>query len=108
LASAFGALAAFGPVGALEGLDAELLAKRRLTSSTSASVSADEVVDGNDGGTPNFFTFSMWRPRLAQPFFSASTFSFFRSSLATPPCILSARMVATITARRLAGPPCGT
>ena len=32
------------------------------------------------------------------PFFSASTFSLPRSSLATPPCILSARMVATITA----------
>ena len=40
----------------------------------------------------------MWRPRLAQPFFSASTFALPSASLATPPCILSARTVATITA----------
>jgi hypothetical protein len=39
----------------------------------------------------------MWRPRLTQPFFTASTFSSPRSSLATPPFIFSARMVATIT-----------
>ena len=49
-------------------------------------------------GTPNCFTLSMWRPRLAQPFFSASTFGLPSASLATPPCIFSARTVATITA----------
>ena len=34
---------------------------------------------------------------VLQPLSRASTFSFFRSSLATPPCIFSARTVATIT-----------
>jgi hypothetical protein len=58
----------------------------------------DEAVDGDDRRTPNFFTFSIWRARLAAPFFSASMFSLPRSSLATPPCILSARMVPTMTA----------
>ena len=38
-------------------------------------------------GTPNWRTFSMWRPRLAQPFFTASTFSLPRSSFLTPPFI---------------------
>ena len=35
--------------------------------------------------------------KLINPFFNASTSSFFRSSFATPPCILSALIVATIT-----------
>ena len=48
-------------------------------------------------GTPNCFTFSMWRPRLAQPFLTASTFSVPRSSFLTPPFIFMARTVATIT-----------
>ena len=49
-------------------------------------------------GTPNDFTFSMWRPRLARPFLTASTFSLPRSSFLTPPFIFMARTVATMTA----------
>ncbi len=67
------------------------------TASISASVSEMKWLIATAIGTPNFFTFSMWRPRLARPFFSASTFSFLRSSFATPPCIFSARTVATMT-----------
>ena len=35
--------------------------------------------------------------KFTKPFFNASTFSFFKSSLATPPCIFNALIVATIT-----------
>ena len=48
-------------------------------------------------GKPNFFTFSICLSRFINPFLSASTFSFFKSSFATPPCIFKALIVATIT-----------
>ena len=50
------------------------------------------------GGTPNFLMLSICRRRFSQPLATAATFSALRSSLATPPCIFSARTVATITA----------
>ena len=44
-----------------------------------------------------FFMLSMWRTRLAAPFLTASRLGVFRSALATPPWLLSARRVATST-----------
>ena len=75
-----------------------MLSAAFITSAISASVSVMNWLIATIGGTPNFVTFSMWRLRLSQPLATAATFSFFRSSLATPPCILSARTVATMTA----------
>ena len=52
----------------------------------------------------NFCRFSKWRWRLAIPASSALRFSVLRSSFFTPPCILRARMVATITTASGANP----
>ena len=49
-------------------------------------------------GTPNRFTLRMWRRRLAAPRRTASTSGLPRLSFFTPPCILSARTVATTIA----------
>ena len=48
-------------------------------------------------GTPKPWMFSIWRLRLAQPSRTAARFSAPSASRATPPCILSARTVATST-----------
>ena len=64
---------------------------------TSLSVSLIKWFTATATGKPNFLTFSMCLSRLTSPFLSASTFSFFKSSLATPPCIFNALIVATIT-----------
>src|SRR5699024_7422999 len=55
-------------------------------------------------GVPVDLRFSIWRPRLAQPLFTASTFSSPRSPLATPPFIFIARTVATRTTQSGASP----
>ena len=48
-------------------------------------------------GSPNFLVLFMCLSKFTNPFFNASTFSFFNSSFDTPPCIFKALMVATIT-----------
>ena len=48
-------------------------------------------------GRPNFLVLFMCLSRLTNPFFNALTFSFFNSSFDTPPCILRALIVATMT-----------
>ena len=73
-------------------------ATNSLIALISASVSEWKWLIATTAGTPNCLTFSIWRPRLAQPFFTASTFSLPRSSFLTPPCIFMARTVATMTA----------
>jgi hypothetical protein len=73
------ALAALGPVLAQDRL-APMRRDKSFIASISASVSETKWLMATTTGTPNFFTFSMWRPRLAQPFFTASTFSLPRSS----------------------------
>ena len=49
------------------------------------------------GWRPNFFTFSICRSKFTIPFSKALIFSFLRFSFSTPPCILSALTVATMT-----------
>ena len=49
------------------------------------------------GVNPNFFILLMCLSKFTNPFFSASTFSFFKFSFSTPPCIFKALIVATIT-----------
>ena len=93
-----GAGRALGPVLADEGLDAELVAAVLRISSCSASVSVSKRLIATTDGTPNLRTLRTWRSRLASPLFSAVRFSLPSSSFGTPPCILSARTVATITA----------
>src|SRR5579862_888888 len=114
---ALGALAAVGPVAAEMGMHAGLAAglgddvrlglgeactpawrQASAMTSVSALVSAVKWLIATVTGTPNLRTFSMWRSRFAVPAFTASTFSRPSSFLSTPPCILSARTVATITA----------
>ena len=56
-------------------------------------------------GTPNFCTFLTWASRLTIPRLSAATSGLPRSSFLTPPCILSARTVATTTATSGLSPP---
>ncbi len=91
-----GACTALCPMVGQHAFDAELGAEL-LSSAISASVSLEKRLMETTTGTPYFCTLPICRSRLAKPFSTASTFSFLRSSLATPPCILSARMVATIT-----------
>jgi hypothetical protein len=78
-------------------LDAEG-AGELLDRGISSSRSVPNRLIATTTGTPNCFTLSMCRPRLAAPFFSASTSCLPSESLATPPCIFSARTVATMTA----------
>ena len=68
------------------------------TASSSASVSAVKRLIPTTAGTPKRAMLSRWRPRFSSPARTASTFSAPRSPIATPPCILRARMVATTTA----------
>ena len=65
----------------------------------SASVSEVKWLTATTTGRPNFCRFSTWRCRLAMPRFTASTFSGPSALRATPPCIFSARTVATTTAQ---------
>ena len=74
------------------------------TAANSASVSVVKLFTPTITGTPNFCTLRIWRPRFAKPASTAATFSLPKSSLATPPCIFSARTVATITAASGAKP----
>ena len=73
------------------------LAQADFTSAISASVSALKRLIETTGSRPNLRTFSTWRLRFDMPASSAFRFSVLRSSFFTPPCILSARMVATST-----------
>src|SRR5262249_13465215 len=75
-----------------------------LTSSISAEVSAENRLMEITGTRPNFCTFSTWRARFERPDSSAARFSLLRSSFFTPPCIFSARMVATSTTQSGASP----
>ena len=72
--------------------------QKSRTRACSAAVSLANSLIATTAGTPNLPTLVMWRPRLASPLRTAARFSLPRSSRPTPPCILSARMVATITA----------
>ena len=63
----------------------------------SASVSVTNSLMATTAGIPNLRIFSTWRFKLANPARTASTFSSVKASLATPPFILRARSVATIT-----------
>jgi hypothetical protein len=99
-------LRALGPVLAQMRLGA-LLGDETLTASISASVSPAKWLIATTTGTPKPLTFSIWRPRLAQPPDNASTFSVPRSALATPPFIFIALTVATSTTQSGASPPCG-
>ena len=65
---------ALGPVAADDRLGA-LAATYSCIAAISASVSETKWLIATTAGTPNCFTFSMCRPRLAQPFFTAATFS---------------------------------
>src|SRR3989441_1178981 len=68
------------------------------TASSSASLSVRNRLRATTTGTPNFFTFRMWRRTFAAPRFTASTSALPSASFLTPPCILSARTVATTIA----------
>src|SRR3989449_863487 len=68
------------------------------TASSSASVSVMNRLRATTTGTPNFFTLRMWRRTFVAPRFTASTSAFPSASFFTPPCILSARTVATTIA----------
>ena len=76
-----------------------------MTAATSASLSAVKWLRATTGGTPKRRTFSTCFSRLARPARTASRFSAARRSLGTPPCIFSARTVATITAADGVSPP---
>mmetsp|Transcript_15270 Transcript_15270/g.50138 ORF Transcript_15270/g.50138 Transcript_15270/m.50138 type:complete len:387 (+) Transcript_15270:537-1697(+) len=77
-----------------------------LMTSCSAGVSVGNTFIATTTGTPNFLVFSMCRVKLATPFLTSSTSSFMYSNESglpgetggPPPCSLSARTVATITA----------
>ena len=60
-------------------------------------MSAENWFTATTTGTPNCLTLARCRARFAQPARTASTFSRPRSASATPPCIFSARRVATST-----------
>src|SRR5206468_3421754 len=49
-------------------------------------------------GTPNFFTLRMWRRRFSEPRCTAAGSAVASRSFLTPPCIFSARSVATMIA----------
>ena len=78
----------------------------RRTASTSAGVSVGKELIATTTGTLNRSTFSICLARFAPPAVTASTFSASRAGssgfpatiLPTPPCIFSARIVATTTA----------
>ena len=74
------------------------------TAAISASVSPVKRLSPTTTGMPNLPTFSTWRARLTTPRFTAATSSRPRSDFATPPCILSARTVATTTQAAGASP----
>ena len=63
----------------------------------SAAVSVINSLIATTAGMPNLRIFSTWRFKLAKPARTASTFSSVKASLVTPPFILRARRVATIT-----------
>ncbi len=67
--------------------------------SSSASLSALKRLMATITGTPKLRTFSMCRARFSAPFSSACVSGAPSRSLATPPCILTARTVATSTAQ---------
>src|SRR5881275_255105 len=68
------------------------------TASSSSSVSPRNRLSATTAGTPYFFTLRMWRRRLAEPRCTAAGSAAPSRSFGTPPCILSARTVATMTA----------
>ena len=68
------------------------------TASSSASASPTNRLSATTSGTPNFFTFLMWRRRLVAPRCTAAGSAAPRRSFGTPPCILRARTVATTIA----------
>ena len=68
-----------------------------LSAVISAAVSETNSLIATTTGIPNLRIFSTCRLRLAKPAQIASTFSSVSASLATPPFILRARKVATIT-----------
>lgn len=70
----------------------------------SSSVSLTNRLMAMTYGTLNLRTFSMCLLRFSMPWSSASMFSLPRSALATPPCILRARIVATMTTQLGAKP----
>ena len=72
-------------------------AQSSLRVAISASVSETNSLMATTAGIPNLRIFSTWRLRLAKPARTASTFSSVSASLATPPFILRARRVATMT-----------
>ena len=74
-----------------------LAAATCLIRAISASVSEVKRLIPTTTGTPKDFTFSICLTRLQHPSCNASRFSLSKSSLVTPPCIFSARVVATIT-----------
>ena len=75
----------------------------------SASVSETKWLIATTAGTPNCFTFSMCRPRLAQPFFTASTFSVAEVVLGDAAVHLQrADGGDDHRRRRASGRPCGT
>ena len=94
-------------MGAAKRLDAlvgaELLDRRRLGLGV-----GDEVVDGDGDRQTEFVQVLEMTAEIDKPFFSAATFSVLSSSLVRPPCIFSARMVATTTAADGKDRPCGT
>ena len=65
----------------------------------SASVSEVKWFTPTTTGSPNFPRFSTCRARFATPRCTAATFSVPSALRATPPCIFSARTVATTTAQ---------
>ena len=71
----------------------------------SSLVSVTKSFRAITGSTPNLRAFSMCLPKFTTPSLSASTFASPKSALATPPFILSARIVATKTIASGLKPP---
>jgi hypothetical protein len=67
-----------------------------------------EAVDRDHGRQAEFLDVLDVALQVAMPLRAPSRSSFFRSSFFTPPCILSARMVATTTTQSGFSRPCGT
>ena len=82
-----------------------LLAGREHRRRSPPRVSLVNRLSATTGGTPNFWMFLTCASRLTMPFLSAATSGVPRFSFLTPPCILSARTVATTTAASGLSPP---